>query len=174
MNAYHDKKWILSSEWNVESAQNLKFPEDMIEVTQIASFLHKINLEAQKTIIEQDTALISKHKAKNYHRNCTEARQPENMPSVSEYALILHAFSFKTLDKAHKRTRKQKRKSISGIEQIIEREVVRKATNQKNECKKQMCVVPAYFSCIHASKPIDNINTLEQDLQGAQIGHKAP
>ena len=95
------------------------------------------------------------------------------MPSVSEYALILHAFSFKTLDKAHKRTRKQKRKSISGIEQIIEREVVRKATNQKNECKKQMCVVPAYFSCIHASKPIDNINTLEQELQDAQIGHKA-
>ncbi len=25
----------LSSEWNVESVQNLKFPEDMIEVTQI-------------------------------------------------------------------------------------------------------------------------------------------
>ena len=75
-----------------------------------------------------------------------------------------------------KHTREQeskKRKSISGIEQIIEREVVRKATNQKNECKKQMCVVLAYFSCIHASKPIDNINTLEQELQDAQIGHKA-
>ena len=65
LNAYHDKKWILSSEWNVESVQNLKFPEDMIEVTQIASFLHEINLEAQKTIIEKDTALRSKHKAKN-------------------------------------------------------------------------------------------------------------
>jgi len=35
-------KLQLSSEWNVESVQNLKFPEDMIEVRQIASFLHEI------------------------------------------------------------------------------------------------------------------------------------
>ena len=75
----------LSSEWNVESVQNLKFPEDMIEVTQIASFLYEINFESQKTIIEQDTTVRSKHKQK----------------------------------------------------------YLRKATNQKNECKKQMCVVPA-------------------------------
>ncbi len=53
-----------SSEWKVESVQNLKFPEDMIEVTQIASFLHVINLEAQQTILEQDTTVRSKHKAK--------------------------------------------------------------------------------------------------------------
>ncbi len=57
-------KLELSSEWNVESVQNLKFPEDMIEATQIASFLHEINLEAQQTIIEQDTTLSSKHKGK--------------------------------------------------------------------------------------------------------------
>jgi hypothetical protein len=51
-------KLHLSSEWNVESSvKNLKFPEVMIEVTQIASFLHEINLEAQKTIIKQDTTL---------------------------------------------------------------------------------------------------------------------
>ncbi len=55
-------EWI---QWNVESVQNLKFPEDMIEVTQIASFLHEINSKAQKTIIEQDTTVRSKHKAKN-------------------------------------------------------------------------------------------------------------
>ena len=96
------------------------------------------------------------------------------MPSVSEYALILYAFSFKTLLKAHnKRTIKQKKeKSISSIEQIIERGMERKATNQKNESKQQMCVVPAYFSCIHVSKIIENINTLEQELQDFQIGHK--
>ena len=54
-----------SSERKVQLVHNLKLPEDMIEVTQIASFLHEINLDAQKTIIEQDTALRSKHKAKH-------------------------------------------------------------------------------------------------------------
>ena len=57
-------KLQLSSEWNKESVQNLKFPEDMLEVTQIASFLHEVSLEAQKTIIEQDTTVRSKHIAK--------------------------------------------------------------------------------------------------------------
>ncbi len=65
--------------------QNLNFSEDIIEVTQTASFMYEINFEAQKTIIELDTTVRSKHKAK----------------------------------------------------------YLRKATNQKNECKKQMCVVPA-------------------------------
>ena len=81
----HGFKLLLSSEWNVESVQNLKFPEDMIEVTQIASFLYEINFEAQKTIIGQD----------------------------------------RTSD------------------QSIKQKYLTKATNQKNECKKQMCIVPA-------------------------------
>ena len=59
-------KLQLSSEWNVESVQNLKFPEDMIEVTQIASFLYEINFEAQKTII--DMTVRSKHKAKEFEK----------------------------------------------------------------------------------------------------------
>ncbi len=58
----------LSSEWNVKSVQSLKFPEDMIEVTQIASFLYEISFEAQKTIIEQDTTVRSKHKAKVFEK----------------------------------------------------------------------------------------------------------
>ena len=61
-------KLQLSSEWNVESVQNLKFPEDMLEVTQIASFLYEIIFEAQKTIIEQDTTVRSKHKAKVFEK----------------------------------------------------------------------------------------------------------
>jgi hypothetical protein len=48
--------------------QNLIFPEDMIEVTQIASFLYEINFEAQKTIIEQDTTVRSKHKANVFEK----------------------------------------------------------------------------------------------------------
>jgi hypothetical protein len=87
------------------SEQNLKFPENMMEVTRFESTLHEHNLiplaEALMTCIKQNADRRSKHKAKNEHRNRTDDRQPANMPSVSEYASILHAFSFKILVKAH-------------------------------------------------------------------------
>ncbi len=80
-------KLQLSSEWNVESVQNLKFPEDMIEVTQIASFLYEIDFQAQKTIIEQDTTVRSKHKAKIFEKG----NEPEKL-AKSRCALFLHNF----------------------------------------------------------------------------------
>ena len=52
------------------------FPENMIEVTQIASFLHEINLEAQKTIKEQDTPHRSNHKA---NINIEIGQTPDNL-----------------------------------------------------------------------------------------------
>ena len=77
MNAYHDKKkhrFEIADrmEWNSEQIQvqqNLKFPENMMEITRCELFLHENNLipvvEALKTWIIQNTALRSKHEAKN-------------------------------------------------------------------------------------------------------------
>lgn len=66
-----------------------------------------------------------------------------------------------------------KRKSISCIKQIIEREAVSKATNQKMSAKSRCALFLHNFSCIHVSKFIENMNTHEQELPDSQIGHKA-
>jgi hypothetical protein len=57
-----------------------------------------IQYQAYKTLIKQRTALRSMHKTKNKHRNQTEARQPENMPSLSESVSTLQAIVYKILD----------------------------------------------------------------------------
>jgi hypothetical protein len=42
--AYHDKNVdSASTEWNAESAPNLKFSKHMMKVTRFASFQHEIN-----------------------------------------------------------------------------------------------------------------------------------
>ena len=76
-------------------------------------------------------------RARNKHRN----RTPENMSSFSESVSTLHAIGFKTLDRVHKSTIKQIRRSNTCIEQIIDREVVRQTINMKNEWNKSRCAV---------------------------------
>ncbi len=88
------------------------------------------------------------------------------MPSLSESASALHAISSETLDKAHKRTVSAKEYQMHGItciEQTIEREVVRRATNLKNEWKNPDVVLHNLhvLTIIDVIKCIENINTLK-------------